>query len=147
MTVVKRVQFFLLYLGSGKALELYLIGIKLALAIDIMTPTRAQIPVISDLVWWVPEPLIAMPLFLIGLVQLCGVVLNYNGHEISWIPRFFGALGGCFIWTFIVCKSLWIGELHTGLFPFSAMSFVASGFIAWRAWNRLPIPGLVSSIV
>jgi hypothetical protein len=132
-----------MFLGHGRALEVYLIGAKLLLAFLIFpTKTNLNIPVLENLRWSISDPIIASPFILIGCIQLGGLIMNYNGIEKSWIPRSTGAALAMCLWVFLITKSILVDEIFTSLMPFAIMSFFGSSYLFWRAWNGLPIPGI-----
>jgi hypothetical protein len=137
----------LLFLGHGRLLECYLITLKMIVGINVVTvPVHSSTDApaaLWDLFWYVPQPIIAMPFFCIGVIQLIGIALNYRGVESSWIIRYVGAMFGVMMWLWLIYKSIAIGELHTWLFSLAITTVFFSGIIAWKAWNRLPIPGVV----
>jgi hypothetical protein len=137
----------LLFFGHGRLLELYLVCLKMMVGINVSTVQRYvtdETPAaLWDLFWHIPPLTIAAPFFCVGTVQLLGLVLNYRGLEISWIPRFVGAVLGTTLWFWLIYKSIAVGELHTWLFSLACVTVCFSAFIAWKAWNRLPIPGII----
>lgn len=137
---------FVLLLGHGRALEMYLICVKLLFGFMIVPPWMdVQAVALADLRWYVSDPVIAAPFFLIGFIQLIGWILNVQGVEASWIPRATGAGLAVVLWLWIIFKSVLIGAVTTGVVPFCIMSCFASLFLFWKAWNRLPIPGALGA--
>ncbi len=135
---------FLLFIGHGRALESYLIGVKLMFAFFLLPPRfRISFAAVNDLQWWVPEPIIAAPFFVIGIVQFAGLLLNYRGVEESWILRAGGASAAMALWAALIVKSTLVGYALTGVMPFFIMSFLSSLLIFWKAVNRLPRPGAI----
>lgn len=130
------------FLGHGRALESYLVGVKLLFVFFIVIPHQTiNMLALQDLRWWMSAPIIAIPFFCIGLLQLVGLVLNYKGYEYSWAIRCVGASLGTCMWFWIIIKNIAISEYTAGTMPFCIMSCMASTWIWWKAWNRLPIPG------
>jgi hypothetical protein len=135
---------FLFYLGHGRALEMYLIGVKLLFGIFIVPPWyQTRIVALADLGWYISDPIIAVPFFFIGVVQLCGWIMNVKGYESSWAPRAAGAGLAIMLWLWLIFKSVLIGAVSTGIMPFCIMSCIGSIWLFWKAWNRLPIPGMM----
>lgn len=136
-----------LFIGHGRALEAYLIGVKLLFGLMLVLPevkktTSMHIIAFEDLIWWVPPVFIALPFFIVGVVQLCGLILNYKGYQISWLFRAIGAACAIFLWVWIVTKHIEIGAIVTGIMPFCVMSVLANILLWDRAMdNRLPIAG------
>jgi hypothetical protein len=138
-----------LFFGHGRLLEFYLVCLKMMVGINVSTVTSYvdnETPAaLWDLFWFIPSITIAAPFFCVGSVQLSGIILNYKGIEASWIPRFVGALLGTTLWFWLVYKSVAVGQLHTWLFSLAVVTAPFSAFIAWKAWNRLPIPGVIGT--
>lgn len=130
---------FLQFLNRGWALEMYLIGLKTLLALMLFPNWPISIRVFSDLQWFVPDIVLALPFASIAILQGYGIYLNAKGIESNWILRAAGALIAITVWGWILTKSILIGEA-TSLFPVSIMSLLASVYILWKATNRLPIP-------
>jgi hypothetical protein len=82
----------ILFLGHGRLLEFYLICLKIAVGVNVLTVNPHNLDAapaaLWDLFWYIPQVGIAMPFFCIGSIQLIGLLLNYQGVENSWIPRF-----------------------------------------------------------
>lgn len=135
---------WMLWLGHGRALEANYIGLKFLYGLFFLVcPGHEAIDVraLYDLQWYLPASAIAAPFFIIAFTQLCGMILNIRGYEISWVPRFAGASMGIMLWSWLVAKSIAISAVVTALFPIAIMGILASMFILWKAANRLPIPG------
>lgn len=133
---------FSLFLGHGRALESYLVGVKMLFGVFVLVPHGSvHIIALNDLLWYVPETVIALPFFVIGLVQLFGMLMNYIGREWSWIPRAVGAGAAICMWVWFITKLVYIDAVITGMMPFCVMSLLGSIWIYWKAWNRLPVPG------
>jgi|ERR1041385_2787541 hypothetical protein len=134
----------LLFFGHGRALETYLVCVKLLFAVFVLEPLGGgSITVVSDLHQAVPDSVIALPFFIVGVVQGVGIWLNYEGVSSSWVFRAAGAFFAMMLWNWIIVKAILIGVVVTGMMPFVIMSLVASTFILWKALNRLPVPGAV----
>ena len=135
----------LLFAGHGRALESYLVGVKILFAIFIVHPVASggQVTVIADLTDVIPSALLAAPFFLIGVTQGLGLWLNYRGVERSWMFRAAGAWAAMLLWNWVIVKSILVGVVVSGIMPFSIMSMLASVFILWKSLNRLPVPGAV----
>jgi hypothetical protein len=135
----------ILFLGHGRLLEFYLICLKMIVGLNVLTVNprnlEAAPAAIWDLFWYIPKPAIAMPFFCIGFIQLIGLWMNYQGLENSWIPRYIGAMLGVLMWLWLIYKSIAVWEVHTWLFSIALVTVFFSAFIAWKAWNRLPVPG------
>lgn len=135
---------FIQFFGHGRALEAYLVGVKILFGLFIVPPQISiQILVLSDLQWFIPDPLIAAPFFIVGAMQGIGLWLNAKGYECSWIIRASGALSAILLWSALLTKSVLIGALVSGMTPFLIMSLLGSVFILWKALNKLPVPGAV----
>ena len=132
---------FTTFLGHGRALEAYLAGIKLVFGLILLPGWPLSIKALSDLQWFAPDPVIAAPFLLIAGTQGVGLYLNARGVEESWILRAVGATGAIMMWSWLLTKSILIGEVSTSLTPLCLMSLPASVFILWKALNRLPVPG------
>lgn len=132
---------FILMLGHGRLLEMYLIGVKLLIGFSILLPkNRPQVVALGDLLW-VPDYWLSAPFLLLGTIQLIGIILNVRGVQSSWVWRSVGASIGICLWSWLISKSLLIGAFGTGALPFWVMSFLASVVLLWKGMNRLPIPG------
>ena len=130
------------FLGHGRALETYLVGVKILFGIFIFpVPAKLSVAALSDLQWFYSDPTIAAPFFIIGIVQGVGLILNAKGYEISWLFRAGGALAAIMLWSALITKSILIGAVSTGIMPFLCMSLGASIFILYKALNGLPAPG------
>lgn len=130
----------MLYLGHGRALEAYLIGVKFLFGLSPIWPIDAL--ALVDLQWQaVPASIIGLPFLLIGSLQLIGWIMNVRGLESSWKLRAAGAWLGICLWVWIIIKSIAIGQADAAIFRFCLMSLIASTWLFWKAWNRLPIPG------
>lgn len=129
---------FLGFIGHGRALECYLVGVKILFGLFIV-PATAAFPGLADLPWFIPEPIIAAPFFFIGILQGIGLWLNARGVESSWILRAAGALLAIMLWTALITKALLVATIIN---PFYIMSWLGSVFILWKALNRLPVPGV-----
>jgi len=133
-----------LFLGHGRALETYLVGVKLLFALFIVVPHGpAHIVALNDLLWYVPEEAIVVPFVLIGTTQLVGLMANYHGYKWSWVLRFIGAAAAIAMWIWFIIKLIWINAVLTGMMPFCVMSCLGSVWLLWKAWNGLPLPGAV----
>jgi hypothetical protein len=134
------------YFGHGRLLELYLSVLKLLVGLNVITVSQSKLDeapaALWDLFWYIPQPAIAAPFFIIGFIQLTGLIMNYKGVEGSWIFRYIGALGAIGMWSWLIYKSLITGEVHTWLFSLALVSMPFSMLLAWKAWHRLPIPGM-----
>lgn len=130
-----------LFLGHGRALEAYLAGVKLIFGLILLPGWPLSVRALSDLQWFVPDPIIAAPFLLIAVAQGAGLYLNARGIEESWILRAAAAAMAIMLWSWLLSKSILIGEVSTSLMPLCVMSLPASVFILWKALNRLPVPG------
>lgn len=132
----------LAFLGHGRALEANYIVLKLVIGIAVMLPgTRLQILPLNALQWYISDMAIAIPFLVIGMTQLLGLVANIRGYRWSWLPRAIGAGAGIGMWGWILVASINLGALGSFSFCVSITGIVASTFLAWKAVNRLPIPG------
>jgi hypothetical protein len=133
---------YLAPLGHGRALEANYIGLKLLIGVSIFLPlNKITVAPLSVLQWYVPEPLIAMPFLMIGIVQLVGLIMNIRGYEASWILRLVGAGAGIGMWGWLLWRSWSLGIIASFVFPVSIMGILSSLFLAYMAKQRLPIPG------
>ncbi len=134
--------FFLNCLGHGRALEFFLGFFKVVLAGYIITSNISMlVPALADFSWLYSSVIIASPFALIGLLQLSGTILNIRGATWSWILRFFGAIFALFVWSALIIKTMYLGEPSL-LAPMAISCLPASSFLIYKAWNRLPIPGV-----
>lgn len=132
---------FLVYIGHGRALELFLGVLKTAIAISIaMSDLDVRIAPLSDLTWFYPSYMIAAPFFLIGVLQAGGILLNMCGYTSSWVLRFTAALLAMFMWSALLFKSSIVG-LPTLIAPLAISCLPASAFLLYKSWNRLPVAG------
>lgn len=135
---------FLIMLGHGRALEMYLIGAKFQIGFMLLF-TEPQVVALKDL-YWVTDFWLGVPFLLLAAIQLVGIILNLLGFESSHVWRSVGASIGIVLWCWLISKSLLIGVVATGGFPFWNMSFLASLLLLWRGLNRLPVPGAPGGI-
>lgn len=134
-------QEFLLIIGHGRALELYLCVFKIALGVWILAEDAAgTVPTLADLRWYYPSATLAAPFFLVGGLQFSGWVMNWAGLECSWAFRAAGALLAITMWFWMVFKTEFAGETSP-LFVVAIVSVPFSVIIFYKAWNRLPVPG------
>jgi hypothetical protein len=132
---------FLLVIGHGRALELYLSTFKIALGSWIIVENAgAAVPAFSDLAWHYPSVLLATPFFVVGGLQLIGWLLNWLGYEINWVFRFVGAMLAIWLWLWLVLKIEYAGE-KSPLFVVALVAVPFSAILLYKAWNRLPVPG------
>ena len=127
--------------GHGRALEAYLVLVKIWYGIQLIAPVQIRVIVLEDVWWYIPDSYVGAMFLSIGTAQLIGLILNLRGRESSWAWRFFGANAAIFLWAWLIAKSMLIGAYGTGALPFWGSSFVASIFLMAKGWNRLPVPG------
>jgi hypothetical protein len=132
---------FILFLGHGRALEAFLVILKAWYFFILFPGWPVKILVLSDLQWFVPDYFFALPFGITALLQGLGLYLNYVGSEKSWMLRAGGAMIAIMMWSWLLFKSILIGEVATSMFPVVATCLPASVFILWKAMNRLPVPG------
>lgn len=131
----------LIYIGHGRALEGFLGFYKLVLAVSILVSEISwRVPALADLTWGTPRYVVATPFAIIGFLQIIGLILNALGYEISWLLRFVGAAFAMMMWSALLIKSSALGE-PTLVIPMAVAALPASGFLLYKAWNRLPVPG------
>lgn len=134
-------NYFLLMVGHGRALELFLGLLKIGLAIwIIITGASAQIPVLADLSWYYSPVFLASPLFVVGACQLFGWTLNCMGYEFSWLLRAIGAQVAIFMWFWYIFKTPF-ANASSPIFVLAVLALPFSTLLLYKAWNRLPIPG------
>jgi hypothetical protein len=134
-------RWLLIHLGHGRALEFFLGWMKVNIAGQLaFSELSARVPVTADLAWYYSPTIIALPFFVMGLLQISGTILNIRGYEKSWIVRASAALLAIFVWCLILIKAGMIGE-PTLAIPLSLTCLPASAFLFYKAWNRLPVPG------
>jgi hypothetical protein len=133
---------FFLGIGHGRALEFILGVLKVNIALSIAASDLAlRIPVTADLAWEYSRLVIALPLLLVGIGQLAGVYLNIKGLEWSWMIRAVSAVVAICMWSMVILKSGILGEPTLGI-PMAITFLPASVFLFYKAWNRLPVPGM-----
>lgn len=136
----------LIMLGHGRAVEAYLIGVKLMIGlINLLPGIRPQVLAFNDLLW-LPDLLLSLPFLVVGSIQMVGMIMNMNGVESSWKWRTIGAAGGVCLWAWMIFKTVAIGAMGAGALPFWIMSILASIFLFWRGLNRLPRPGVLGAV-
>ena len=130
------------FLGHGRALETFLAGGKISVSVYFFVQPKhvGQVSALYDLMWYVPEIFLIAPLFIIGMLQITGLVLNYYGVEWSWVPRAVGASSATFLWGWVIVKNIEIGAYGLSI-PICTWLLLGSSWIWWKAWNRLPVPG------
>lgn len=132
------------WLGHGRALEAYLIGLKLLIGLSVFQGRSEPVPpVIEELQWLFADSVIAAPFLFISLVQLAGLILNIKGYECSWRFRSVGATIAIFIWCWIIIKCVLLGTFGPFAFPLAVMGIFASSFLLKKALQGLPLPGPV----
>lgn len=129
------------YLGHGRALETYLACLKILFGLILFPGWPINVAVLSDLQWFVPDIVIASPFLVVGVLQAIGLYLNAKGFEFSWIIRAAAATIAIFMWSWLLTKSILIGQLFTTITPLCVLGVPASGYILRKAIRRLPIPG------
>lgn len=141
-----RMAKFLIMLGHGRAIEAYLIGVKLMMGlINLLPGVRPRVLAFEDLLW-LPDFWLSLPFLTVGSVQMVGMILNMNGVQCSWKWRTVGAAGGCCLWAWLIFKTVAIGAVGAGALPFWIMSIIASIFLFWRGLNKLPRPGVLGAV-
>lgn len=139
-------KIFLLYIGHGRALELFLGFYKIVLFLFLaFSSISFKIPALSDLSWHYSDYVIAAPFGFIGTLQLVGLYFNAKGYELSWIPRFVAAVMATLMWSSVLIKSGGIGEPSL-MIPMALACLPANAFLLYKSWNRLPIPGAVGLV-
>lgn len=129
------------FLGHGRALESYLGGLKILIGLCVLPGWPINIAVLSDLQWFVPDFLIALPFLFVGFTQIFGLYLNAMGVEWSWILRAIAAFVAIFMWSWLLSKAILIGDFSSVIVPLAIMGIPASTFIFRKALKRLPVPG------
>ena len=130
-----------LYLGHGRALEAFLVGLKILVGVSIFLPHHQQSVPLDQLSWNVPEQAIAVPFLAIGLTQLAGLVMNVRGYVASWYLRLVGAGGAIGMWSWLIWECFAFGAFGPFTFPCSLMGLLASSYLVNRAVNHKPAPG------
>lgn len=130
---------FLAVIGHGRALELFLGMMKIGLGFWILGNAVRE-PTISDLSWFYSSSLLALPLLLVGTIQLVGWLLNCLGYECSWVFRAVAAQLAIFMWFWLIFKTSFAGS-GSPLFVLGVLAVPFSALLLYKAWNRLPIPG------
>lgn len=131
------------WLGHGRAVECYLAivaglyGLLLLLVPGAAFDSKATV----DIAWLGYGHYLSLPLLAKAILTGSGLVLNIKGKQISRKLRFFGALIGTAIWTFLAVKFLAIGAAASVGFPFCAMALLFSIRIMGLALAGLPRPG------
>lgn len=134
-------NYLLLYLGHGRALETYIGLLKIATGITLaLTDLDVRVPAFNDITWYYSRTAVALPFLIVGGLQIAGTFLNIKGIEFNWVLRATGAICAIFMWTAILLKTSLIGQSSLTI-PLATVSIPASIFLFWKAWNRLPIPG------
>ena len=132
---------FLILIGHGRALELFLSLLKVGLGIWLIFPDNAiAVPPLADLAWYYSGIALASPLIAVGAAQLTGWVLNCWGYECSWIFRACGAQAAIFMWFWFIFKTPFAGTASP-MFVLGVLAVPFSVLLLYKAWNRLPIPG------
>lgn len=132
---------FMLMIGHGRALELFLGLLKIGFGIWILFPGNSvEVPVIADLSWYYPSAILALPLILVGAAQLTGWTLNCAGYEFSWVFRAVGAQAAIFMWFWLIFKTPF-ASTSSPIFVLGILALPFSMLLLYKAWNRLPIPG------
>ncbi len=132
--------------GHGRALEVYLIFVKMWYGSVLMVPgTEIKVVALYDLWWYIPDYAVGALFLIIATLQLVGLILNLQGFEISWVWRVAGAGLAMPTWAYLISKSVYVGAIGMGVLPFWGASFLASWFLFTKGWNRLPIPGAPGS--
>lgn len=136
---------FLLYIGHGRALELWLVILKTALSVWLLWIGHrgiAETPGLADLSWYYSTLEIALPFIALACVQGVGWSLNIAGYEVNWLFRAFGAICGVFLWMWLIANTSFSGQ-NSLLIPIGIAAIPANAFLWWKAINRLPVPGAV----
>jgi hypothetical protein len=94
-----------------------------------------------DIAWLGYGHLLGIPLLVKSILTGSGLILNIRGYKASRKLRFFGALLGTFIWTFLTVKFLGIGATASVGFPFCVPAWLFSVRIMGLALADLPRPG------
>ena len=129
-------------MGHGRALETYLIGAKVWYGITLAIPgTQMKAIVLQDIWMVIPDFVLGILFLSLATVQAIGIALNVRGIESSWVWRVVGAHVAIMLWSWLIIKSVAIGAVAIGALPFWGMSFLASIFILWKGYNKLPVPG------
>ncbi len=129
---------FFVMLGHGRALETYLIAVKLLMAAVILASgNELQIVALRDLSM-LPDYWLAAPFFGLAIIQYVGLCLNIRGIEASHDWRIAGSVVAICLWAWLITKSILIGAILTGSMPFWIMSFAASWFLLLRGITRQP---------
>lgn len=136
---------FLLMIGHGRALELFLSLLKIGLGIWLVFPGNiTEIPALADLSWYYSSTTLALPLLLVGATQLIGWLLNCMGYEVSWIFRAIAAQAAIFMWFWLIFKTPF-ASTSSPMFVLGILALPFSTLLLYKAWNRLPIPGAVGA--
>ena len=131
------------WLGHGRAIECYLAlvaglyGTTLLAVPDAAYDSKATI----DIAWTGYGSLLAIPLLAKAGLTGAGLILNVLGCRGSRLPRFFGALLGSLIWSWLATKLILIGAVATTGFPFCVGASLFSVRIMGMALANLPRPG------
>jgi hypothetical protein len=135
----------LVFLGHGRALELYLGCLKITIGGSlIITELGYNSPILADLAWYYSDATLAAPFFVAGGLQLIGWTLNIYGVEHNWIWRTIGAMLGILLWSTLLIKSGLIRDTTLAT-PLAIACLPSSLFLLWRAWNRFPVPGVTGA--
>lgn len=136
---------FIFLLGHGRALEFFLGLLKIGFSVWLLFPGNlVSVPAIADLSWYYSNVVLALPLSLVGTLQTVGVILNIRGYEISWVLRAVAAQLAMFMWFWFIFKTPFAGT-SSPVFVIGVLALPFSALLLYKAWNRLPIPGIPGS--
>lgn len=113
----------------------------LAALIILVSPQQALATgALADLGWLFDPRYLAIPFGIKTTLTGSGLVLNVMGYPISRLLRFFGALVGFFIWSWLSAKLILINTLLFGCIFTVPSAFVSVRIMAY-ALADLPPPG------
>lgn len=135
-----RIWWIDIYFGHGRALEGFLIFVKLQYALMwLIVPVDTFIMAFQDI--QIQREYFSLPFAAAVVPSLIGMILNARGFECSKWFRVAGATIGMSIWIFVLSKNVLVGTYASGINPWMLGGIVGSIWIIRRGILGLPRPG------
>lgn len=131
------------WLGSGRTIEAYLTFVTgFYGALILWVPYAAlDSQATRDIALTGYGPYLAIPLLTKAVLSGTGLISNIRGGGLCQPLRFMGAFIGMMIWTFLIYKFWWSGDIVTVGFAHCVFSALFSIRIMGMTWANLPHPG------